>query len=236
MPWRPASVDAELFLQRKAEVGEQGLVLAGIPDGILWPMDVLSPEDACLLWAEAPGLMREMVAEGHRRIMDFVERACPAGVDGFRIVGGEYATEMLGPKAFQALVTPFDTELVALIHRFGGIAYYHNHGDVSRYLEMLADLGIDFLDPLEVPPYGDVDLGDAIRRIGERVCLVGGLDDMEVIETRPTEEVKALGRQALSKAGSRGFVLGGTASGTYTEIGARNFIALVDVAREFGSG
>jgi hypothetical protein len=233
MPWRPARVDAESFLAHKAKVGQRGLVLTGIPDGILWPMDVLSPEDACLLSVEAPGLMRQMVAEGHRRIVDFVSRACPAGVDGYRIVGGEYATEMLGPKGFQEFVAPYDTELVALIHEHGGIAYYHNHGDVRRYLEMLADLGIDFLDPLEVPPYGDVDLGDAVRRIGDRVCLVGGLDDMEVIETRPTQEVQALGREAIRRAGTRGYVLGGTASGTYTERGARNFVALVEVAREF---
>jgi uroporphyrinogen-III decarboxylase len=84
-----------------------------------------------------------------------------------------------------------------------------------------------------VPPYGDVDLGDAIRRIGDRVCLVGGLDDMEVLETRPTEEVKELARQTLRQTGTRSYVLGGTASGTYTERGARNFIALVEVAEEF---
>ena len=39
---------------------------------------------------------------------------------------------------------------------------------------------IDALDPLEVPPYGNVDLADAKSRIGDRVCIVGGLDDMEV--------------------------------------------------------
>ena len=165
--------------------------------------------------------------------MDFVGRAAPAGVDAYRLVGGEYASELLGPKGFDALVAAFDTPLVELIHRHGAIAYYHNHGNVSRFLERFAALGIDFLDPLEVPPYGDVDLGDAIRRIGDDVCLVGGLDDMEVLETRPTAEVKQMARETLRKTGTRSYILGGTASGTYTEAGARNFIALVEVAEEF---
>ena len=233
LPWRPGRVDAGAFLARKAEIGEDGFVLTGLSNGIMLPMGILGPENACLLWMEAPQLMRDVVAEANRRIMDFVRRAVPQGVDAYRLVGGEYATELLGPKGFDALVAPYDTPLIQLIHDLGGAAYYHNHGDVSRFLERLAGLGIDFLDPLEVPPYGDVDLGDAIRRIGDRVCLVGGLDDMEVLETRPTAEVLELGRQTLRKTGTRSFCLGGTASGTYTEKAARNFIALVEVAWEF---
>jgi len=233
MPWKPAEVNAEAFLRRKEEIGEHGLVLAGLGDAICLPMSIMSPEDACILWAEAPQFMQDVVAEAARRVEDFVRRASPIGVDGYRIVGGEYATEMLGPQGFDTLVAPFDTKLVQLIHSFGGIAYYHNHGDVDQFLEKLAGLGIDFLDPLEVPPYGNVDLGDAVRRIGDRVCLVGGLDDMEVLETRPVEEVIELARQTLRKTGNRHFILGGTASGTYTEVAARNFIALVDIAWEF---
>ena len=80
--------------------------------------------------------------------------------------------------------------------------YYHNHGSVSQFLERFADLGIDALDPLEVPPYGDVDLRDGMARIGDRVCLVGGLDDMEVLETRDEETVKTMGRRCIERAGT----------------------------------
>ncbi|NPV06333.1 MAG: hypothetical protein HPY83_00045 [Anaerolineae bacterium] len=233
MPWKPAVVDVEPFLRRKAEIGQDGLVLVSIDNGICLPATMMSPEDTCLLWAEAPAFMRDVVAEASRRVEDFVRRASAQGVDAYRIIGGEYASEMLGPRAFSALITPFDTSLVSLIHECGGIAHYHNHGDVDRYLELLADLGIDSLDPLEVPPFGNVDLGDAIRRIGDRVCLVGGLDDMEVLETRTTDEVLSLARDTLRRTGTRSFMLGGTSSGIYIERAARHFIALVDVAREF---
>lgn len=234
MPWKPTVVDTEDFLHRKAEIGEDGLVLAGIVDGICFPAIYMSPEDMCILWAEAPALVTDVVAEAARRVEDFVTRASQQGVDGYRIIGGEYASEMLGPRGFAALITPFDTALVDLIHRYDGIAHYHNHGDVDLFMEAFAELGIDSLDPLEVPPFGNVDLSDAMRRIGDRVCFVGGLDDMEILETRSTEEVLRLGRETLQKTGSRNFMLGGTTSGIFTERAARHFIALVDVAREFG--
>jgi len=142
-------------------------------------------------------------------------------------------TVQLGPRAVEELLTPFDTELVALVHRYGGFVYYHNHGPVMRYLEALADLGIDALEPMEAPPWGDCDLGEARRRIGGRVCMVGNLDDMEVIDRLPTEQVKAIAQERLAAAGNVGFILAGTGSGTYSERAAANFIAMVEVAEEF---
>lgn len=234
IPFVPCVPQVEPFLQLRADTGDEALVLAGIGDAICFPATILSPADLCLLWMDDRDLLRRCVEVAHERLLAFVDAACRAGVDGFRIVGGEYATEQLGPAGFDALVAPWDAQLVALMHRHGAIAYYHNHGDVSAYLETFADLGIDALDPLEVPPYGDVDLADAHRRIGHRVCLVGGLDDMEVLETRGEEEVRRLGRAHLEAVGHvGGFCLGGTASGTYAERAARNFIALAQESVRF---
>jgi uroporphyrinogen-III decarboxylase len=102
---------------------------------------------------------------------------------------------------------------------------------MAPYLEKLADLGMDMLDPLEAAPWGDVEIGDAVKKVGDRICLVGNLDDMEIINALPTVEVLQLAEERLASAGSSGFILGGTASGTYTEHGARNFIAMADMVR-----
>ncbi|MGQ9699258.1 MAG: uroporphyrinogen decarboxylase family protein, partial [Armatimonadota bacterium] len=128
-----------------------------------------------------------------------------------------------------------DTALIETIHRYGAIAHYHNHGPVSRWLEALAGLGMDSLDPLEAPPWGDVDIANAKRRIGSRVCLLGNLDDMEVLDKADESEVRRLGRELIEKAGPGGYIVGGTASGTYGERAARNFIALADVARQMAT-
>lgn len=230
IPFRPSIPRVDTFLEQRQRLGDDGLMLAGIGDAICFPATILSPEDMCLLWIDDRDLLLRCVEVASERLLEYVEIACSNGVDAFRIVGGEYATEQLGPEGFAALVTPFDRALIDLIHAHGSIAYYHNHGYVDIYLETFAELEIDALDPLEVPPYGNVDLGDAHRRIGGRVCLVGGLDDMEVLEIRDEQTVRAAARVHLEAIGPQasGFCLGGTASGTYTEPGARNFIALVD--------
>jgi len=232
IPFEPARPDVDAFLSYRQEIGEDALVLAGTADAICLPASILSPEDMCLLWMDDPDLLTHTCAVSSERINSYVEEACKLGVDGYRIIGGEYATEQLGPTGFDALVVGFDTELVDIMHRSGAVAYYHNHGYVDIFLERLADLGIDALDPLEVPPYGNVDLADARQRISDRVCLVGGLDDMEVLESRGEEEIREMGRRCIEMAGPSSYCLGGTASGTYTDVAARNFIALVEVAED----
>lgn len=218
------------FNSWKDRLRDDGLVLWGLPNALCFPAEWFSPQDFCLLWADAPDAMIELVRVANERLMMFVERACRAGVDGFRIVGGEYASVQLGPKAFDVLVRQFDKQLVSLIHKYGAIAYYHNHGPIMRYLEMIVDIGVDALDPLEAPPWGDCDMAKAKGVLGGKVCIVGNIDDMEILNSKPHEVVLSIGRELIELAGPDGFVLSGTASGTYGERAALNFLKLVELA------
>jgi hypothetical protein len=235
LPYEPPDIDLQRFEEWKERVGEEALVMVGVGNAVCLPASWFSPEDLCLAWAERPDVLRRLTAVAADRINAYVERLCEAGVDAFRIIGGEYVTVQLGPRAFDELITPFDTELVDIMHRHGAVAYYHNHGNMMRWLDGLADLGIDALDPMEAPPWGDADLALARERLAGRTCMVGNLDDMEIIDSLPAADVQAIARERLAAAGPVGFILGGTASGTYTERAARNFIALVEVSEEFGT-
>ncbi len=233
IPYEAPEPDVSAFLARKDEIGEEALVLAGVADAMCFPAEYFSPEDLCLAWADDPTAIEQMVAVAAERVNRWVEKACAAGVDAWRIIGGEYASVQLGPDAFRRLVVRYDTELVDIMHHYGAIAYFHNHGPMRNFLDDIAAIGVDALDPLEAPPWGDTDLRVAMERIGDRVCLVGNLDDMEVIEKLSRQEVQDIARERLEAAGPRAFCLGGTASGTYTEKGADNFIAMVEVAEDY---
>lgn len=236
IPYAPPAPNLAGYREWRDRIGEEGLVLVGLGNAVCLPAEWFSPEGFCLCRAEAPDLLAALTAEASRRLNAFVETLCLAGVDAFRVVGGEYVSVQLGPRAFRELVTPFDKPLVDLMHRHGAIAYYHNHGRVMRYLSLLDELGIDALDPLEAPPWGDVaDMRAARAAAGPRLCFVGNLDDMEVLETLPLEQTLEIARERLERGGPTAFVLGGTASGTYGEKGARAFMAMAELsARQAG--
>jgi uroporphyrinogen-III decarboxylase len=226
VPYQPPTIDPTHFIRWKDRIGDEGVVLFGFNDAICTPASFFSPEDFCLLWAEAPDAFLELIRVTNERICEQAEACCRAGIDAFRVIGGEYASTQLGPQAYASTVTEPDSELVRVMHDHGALVYYHNHGPVMRYLELIAQIGMDACDCFEAPPWGDCDLRAAHAQIGDRVCIVGNLDDMEIIDKLPTDQVLAIAAQRLDEAGPTAFVLGGTASGTYTERGAENFIAM----------
>jgi uroporphyrinogen-III decarboxylase len=235
LPYTPPVPDLADFHRVRQEIGEEGLVLAGMGDAVCLPAALYSPEDFCLLWADAPDVMRKLVRIAAERINAHIERVCTLGLDAFRIVGGEYASVQLGPQAFQELVVEPDKELCDIMRRHGAVSYFHNHGPVTRFYDQFLEMGIDALDPMEAPPWGDCILSEAKARFGGRICMVGNLDDMEVLESLSWEEIEPIAAERLAQAGPDGFVLGGTASGTYGERAARNFMKLVPLAEAMAS-
>ncbi|MFH1006712.1 MAG: uroporphyrinogen decarboxylase family protein [Candidatus Latescibacterota bacterium] len=219
------------FRARCEAVGEESLVMVAIGDGICLPADLYSPEDFCLLWADAPDVMEMLVEEGARRIQLMVEQWLAGGVDAFRIIGPEYASTQLGPTAYERLVVPFDKDLVAQIKQAGAIAYLHNHGPIMNYLPMIREIAPHALDPLEAPPWGDFDPVRARALLGDEICMVGNLDDMEIMGKRPFEEISGMAQGLMDAMGDRGFILSGTTSGTYNERAAEQFIRLAKMIR-----
>jgi hypothetical protein len=232
-PYVEPQPDVAAFRALQAEIAGRGLVILGFGTALNFLHDALGPALCCQLWAEDPELLKWAADIAGQRIARVVARACEGGVDCLRLYGGEYATELMGPRAWQALVVAHDQPLVALIQAHGAIAHYHNHGRMARWIEAIAALGVDSLDPIEQPPYGDLAMGEAWRRVGDRVCLVGGLDDMEVLDTRSWAEIEPLARQVLESVGRMRFILGGTSSSLFGEHGARHFMRLAELAAEY---
>lgn len=72
-----------------------------------------------------------------------------------------------------------------------------------------------------------------MRCIGQRVSLVGGLEDMEVLEMRPAKGGRAL-TEKLESVGTTGYMLGEQKSlGIHGKRAARNFLMLVEAVQRY---
>ena len=111
----------------------------------------------------------------------------------------------------------------------------HCHGRIRGIAEMIRDMGPDALDPIERPAGGDVDLAHAKQILGNDICLVGNLDDLNVYSMQPWDEVEAQVLDCLEMAApGGGYALGGTASGLFTEAMLENFIRTGKFVRKLG--
>lgn len=133
LPYTAPEPDVSAYRAMEERVGEEGLVMGGVCTAVCLAASWFSPEGFCLAWADAPEQVMRLTALAAERINAWVEKACRAGVRAFRLIGGEYVTVQLGPRAVPDLLTRFDTALVDVIHRHGALAHYHNHGPLCGF-------------------------------------------------------------------------------------------------------
>jgi hypothetical protein len=236
IPYSPCIPNFEQFLKNKRFLGDRGVMVIGISDpvgviGELFPLHKLI--QYCVNRAS---LIKELLNLMFERIYDYLERILKIDEEFIVEISGPelVAPPFLHPRFFDELVVEYDRRLVKLIHQHSRLAFMHCHGKVNSLLERIADIGVDGLHPLEPPPSGDVDLADAKKRIGNRMCIIGNvqLDDLTRCGRRELEEkcINAI-RQA---APGGGYVLEPTAT-PLPDTPIENIVAFIKAGRRYGS-
>jgi uroporphyrinogen-III decarboxylase len=141
-------------------------------------------------------------------------------------------TTVISPKLFREFVAPYDAELIETAHEVGQRISYHTCGGMMPILEDIADMRPDAME--EFTPVcmgGDVDLAEAKKRIGDRVCMIGGVDQLHFITDCTVEATKNEVRCCFEAAGSgRGNIL--CASDHFFEADVELLHAFADAAKE----
>ncbi|MHB1318984.1 MAG: uroporphyrinogen decarboxylase family protein [Anaerolineae bacterium] len=115
---------------------------------------------------------------------------------------------------------------------YGVLIYLHVCGNSVPILELMADTGVDCIEPLD--PLGGVDVADAKRRVGHRVALMGGVNTLTLLGGTP-DEVTAEARECIRKgAQGGGYILG---AGDMVPRHARpeNVDAMIAAAKTYGT-
>ena len=240
IPYTPAEPDMGEFHRAAQELGDDGLMMAnlGMPVGALHG---LLPPELFALWSltELDAMVRFTEAMFEREYT-FLKKALEAGAGPvFFAVGTEFvAPPMCSPKAFDALITPYDAPLFELIHRYGGRVIVHHHGNTHAILERIADLNPDGIQPIEEPPVGDCTMAAAKERIGDRVCLIGSVQYDDFERLTPDEMEKLVARQLRDAAQGGGMILAPTAGPYAAELSPRaqeNTIRFIEAGKRWGA-
>jgi len=128
-----------------------------------------------------------------------------ARYDLIELGGGSASSTVISPKIFAQFVAPYDSELIAEAHRAGQRVVYHTCGGMMPLLEMIADMQPDAMETFTPPALGgDADLRVAKRRIGDRICMIGGFDQFTCFQGCPPAETRRAVRECFESAGEGG--------------------------------
>jgi len=243
LPDSPAEVNVARLRELEKRVGDNGILLFSIGDAVGHVGGLFDFEDFVIRAATDDGPIRALLDKAQQQVLrairmigKVVNNAC------FRLWGPEYCgAPLMNPEVyFPRYVLEQDKEATALIHATGNFSVIHAHGKLKAILDMIADTGADALEPIETLPLttADVTLADVKKRIGDRVCLMGGIQAV-ALECGTPEQMRREVREAIEQAAGDGrFVVLPTAGPFMVPLAPHtlaNMEAMFLAAHEFGS-
>jgi len=149
----------------------------------------------------------------YRGLMDTLTRHMTAynlplvegGADAIGIQGHIANAGSVSADYFMEFVFPYEQRLIRGIHEAGAFSIYHNCGRARAFYPIYGELGMTLWETVSPPPQGDNDLAAAKAAIGDRVCLLGNLDQIRFLKTATPEEVDTATRGIvrIGKPGGR---------------------------------
>ncbi len=209
--------DVEAVNQQAEDFGERGMVR-----GMLSGFDVYGQpgcwQDAAVLCGieklimetyDDPAWVHTLLDILLERKKRFARSLSGAKFDVIELGGGDASSTVISPHIFEKFVAPYDAELIRLLHGIQQRVVYHTCGGMMPLLEIIADMEPDAMETFTPPTLGgDVNLKEAKKRIGHRVCMIGGFDQFNFFVGCSPEETRKTVRRCFEEAGYEGgFIL-----------------------------
>jgi len=216
-PLEAAPWDAEAHRRRVAEIGEAAFPIMGLHHPLGRLVRHATHEEIYAWFHTERELMHRWLSAANAQVIETLERMRPLTAEpiDFQVTAHEMLIPpWMGHALFDEYVFAYDREVNAAIHRRGGRLRIHCHGNCMDFLEKFVEMGVDAIEPLEAPPYADVDLAEAKRRVGDRMMLSGNVMSQDFVRETPgevREEVRTRIRDAAPGGGYSLRTSGGSA-------------------------
>jgi uroporphyrinogen-III decarboxylase len=136
---------------------------------------------------------------------------------------------------FREFVQEYEKQVIEAIHAGGAYSIYHNCGRAKRLYPNYREMGMSLWETVSEPPAGDNQLAEAKAALGDKICLLGNLDQIHFLKTASPAEVAERARQimAVGKPGGR-YIF---AASDFLETGTprENVVAMIEAARKEAS-
>lgn len=181
----------------KEAVGDDGVVC---PYGGHAPFNfsalITKLSDMYSLFLEEPEYYEKLMNFSYERVRDYVD-AILEGEPDLMYVGGNVPGGFLGRKMYDEYILAHERKFVEYAQRTGVPAMYHNCGHIMNLVESYRDLGCRIIEPFSPAPLGDADLSKAKELSQGAYIILGGVDQVNVLQNGTPELVAEVTKQTV---------------------------------------
>jgi uroporphyrinogen decarboxylase len=228
---RPVDRGPEGLKKIKRLLGDQGLVGVTLTSSLALTSqeDVYDYYDHPERWDRVAEQRVAAVERRFARIMAMDERP------DFLCVGASGTLIFQTVEIFRRLALPAVKRGIELATAAGIPTHVHSCGPEKALVKIFAEeTDLTVIDPLEVPPMGDCDLGELKRLYGGKIVLKGNLHTTDVMLRGTPAEVAAACRRAIDDAAEGGRFILSTGDQCGRDTPDANLHAMVETARTYG--
>ena len=229
------SYDAGIYQEQRREVGEAGMICLGIWPPGLQNYDFMGIEELVYAYYDHPDLFAELFELHARQCLRMTEMAIAAGVESI-LTGGSGSITLQSPELFRTISFPTIQRITGMCRAAGVISGIHSCGKERYIVELCAnESDLDYINPLEIPPMGDCDLGECKQKFGHKLALMGNLHTTDVMLRGSVADVRRACLRAIQDAGGNGGFVLSTGDQCGRDTPPENLFEMVRVAKEFGA-
>ena len=197
-------------------------------------IDRLGVQGAFLAMMTHPDKCRDLLLRYAHATCVHVGEQIEAGADAINFSAPWTGQNFISREMFEDIIAPAHRVVAGFCKERGTPCYCHTCGSIGDRLELIIDIGFSGLECLDPPPLGNVELEDAVKRIGHRCSIKGNIDPVNVLMNGSPAKVRKDAIQRL-EAGmtSGGFILS-TACSIAPGTPAKNLDELIKVVEKYG--
>ena len=183
---------------------------------------------------DTPEILGEWFEFDLERGTQQMELVLKAGVD-YILFGGSGTITMASPSLAAKYAIPALKKWSKMARNAGVPTMLHSCGKSRILADMLvAETDVGMLNPLEIPPMGDIDLAEVKRTHGSHLAFMGNLHTTQVMLYGKPEDVRMESLKAILDAGISGGFMLSTGDQCGRETPMENLLMMVQTAKEFG--
>jgi uroporphyrinogen decarboxylase len=166
--------------------------------------------------------------------LEQMEMLAAAGADVIVVEDdiADHQSTLVSPARFKEFINPYNRELVNRAHHLGLKAVRHSDGNLWPILDTLLESGYDGLNPLE--PQAGMHLKKVKEYCGDRICLLGNIDCVDLLPHGTPEQVEEAVRQAIADAADGGGYILCDSNSLHPGVNPENCIAMFEAAKKYG--
>jgi uroporphyrinogen decarboxylase len=228
-------VDLLMLNMVKARFGGKRAIVFSSNDVFVTSWELRGGLDHLLIdYIDNPGLAHDVARLATDYYKEVAAAAVNEGADAI-VFGSDLAfnsNTLMSPAQFDEFIAPYLKELVDVVHQNGGKVIKHSDGNLWPILDRLVEIGFDGIHPIQPQC---MDLKEVKDHCGDRVCLLGNIDCIDILPSGTEEDVEEAVKQAIQAAAPGGGYILCSSNTIHPGCKPENYIAMVKATHKHGA-